>query len=215
VKEGFFLLIDIHVHTADYSPCSSVDLEDAVIRAKAIGLDGLCVTDHESNGIINKAKELSQKHNFLVIVGMELLTYEGDILVFGLEEVPKEKMYAKNLTTLISRNGGVSISAHPFRDNGRGMGNYIKKVEQLSGIEAFNGNTGSYQNKQAYELGQELNIPCFGGSDAHKIERIGIFATVFPDGIRDEVDLINAIKYENVFPVKFNKNKNEFEVLKK
>jgi len=62
------VIIDIHVHTAEYSPCSNIDLEEAILKAQIIGLDGICITDHESNGIFDKANELSKKHNFLVIV---------------------------------------------------------------------------------------------------------------------------------------------------
>jgi len=209
------VLIDVHVHTAEYSPCSSIDFEEAIIKARTIGLDGICITDHESNGIIDKAEELSEKYNYLVIVGMELLTYEGDLLVFGLEEVPTEKMHADVLIHLVSQNDGICISAHPFRDNGRGMGEHIRKIDGLSGIEAFNGNTEPYQNFQAYNLGMGLNIPCLGGSDAHSIERIGRYATMFPEGLRDVKDFINAVKNRNVFPVLYNDYKNRFEEVKK
>jgi len=205
------MLIDIHVHTAKYSPCSTIELEEAIIKAKDIGLTGICITDHESNGINNMANELSEKHNFLVIVGMELLTYEGDLLIFGLEDVPAEKMHADALTNLVTQNGGIAISAHPFRENGRGMGEKKKKVPNLSGVEAFNGNTKLKQNIKAYTLGAELGIACLGGSDAHKIENLGQYVTVCPDGIRDVKDFIGAVKENKVFPAIYNKSNNKFE----
>ncbi|MCK4260133.1 MAG: PHP domain-containing protein [Halanaerobiales bacterium] len=207
------MLIDIHVHTSKYSSCSRIDFEEAIIQAKGIGLDGICITDHESNGIIDEANELSKKHNFLVIVGMELLTYEGDLLVFGLEEVPQAhiagKSHANELISLINQKGGIALSAHPFRNNGRGMGEFIRQIDNLSGIEVFNGNTTFENNSRAYHLGLELGIPCLGGSDAHRIERIGKYATSFSDGIRDLKDFINAVKEDEFFPVEYNNNRFE------
>jgi len=141
---------------------------------------------------------------------MELLSYEGDILVFGLAKVPKDKMHANDLVKIISEKGGITISAHPFRDNGRGMGEHIKKVSRLSGIEAFNGNTEFHQNLQAYYLSKELKLPCFGGSDAHKVEQIGKYATFFEDEIKGVNDLIKAVKERRVYPVKYNSEKNIF-----
>ena len=70
----------------------------------------------------------------------------------------------------------------------------------LSGVEAFNGSTEPHQNLLAYSLATELNLPCIGSSDAHVIENVGKYATVFPNSIRDERDLIQAIKENNVCP---------------
>lgn len=202
------MIIDIHLHTSRYSSCSSIDLEQAILRARGMGLDGLCVTDHESNEIRDEARELSRKHSFLVITGMELLTLEGDVLVFGLEEVPREQMSARDLCRLVEDRGGVTIGAHPFRDNGRGMGGYFQKLGGLSGVEAFNGNTREYHNYRAYELGGKLKLKCFGGGDAHTLEGVGRYATVFPGGIRDQQDFIQAVKQGPVYPVAYCKSQN-------
>ena len=123
-----------------------------------MGLDGICVTDHESMGMRSFARELSVKYDFLVLVGLELLTYEGDLLVFGLDLVPEKKMHASDALELVNRQGGVAVSAHPFRDNGRGMGNFIRSLPGLSGIEAFNGSTRLTHNFKAHALANELEL---------------------------------------------------------
>jgi hypothetical protein len=51
-----------------------------------------------------------------------------------------------------------------------------------------------------------LAIPVFGASDAYHTGALGKFATVFPDVLRDEKDLIKAIKQGNVYPVVYNKS---------
>lgn len=201
------MFIDIHLHTAKYSTCSQIDLNEAIIRAKQIGLGGICITDHESNLIYDEAVHLAKKHDFLVIVGMEILSNEGDLLLFGIDEIPDQKLPADLLCRKTVENGGVVISAHPFRDNGRGMGNHISKLKDLSGVEAFNGNTEISRNLRAYSLSRQLKLPCLGGGDAHRIEHIGRYATAFPDGIRDFKDFKSAIKAKEVFPVAYKNNK--------
>ncbi|EJO5347519.1 PHP domain-containing protein [Clostridium botulinum] len=199
------MIIDTHIHESKYSLDSKISLEEIVKRGKEIGLDGVCITDHESCDIMDEAHAYSKDTDFLILVGAEILTYEGDILVFGLNDIPKRKMHAKDLLKIVYDNNGVAISAHPYRNNNRGMGNYIReaKILGLSGVEAFNGSTEPHQNLLAYSLATELNLPCIGSSDAHVIEKVGKYATVFPNGIRDEKDLIQAIKDNNVCPAMY------------
>ena len=75
----------------------------------------------------------------LVIVGSEILTHEGDILTFGLKDMPNKMVSAKELLTLVKKHGGAAVAAHPFRNNNRGMGENMRKVSHLlTGIESFN-----------------------------------------------------------------------------
>jgi len=195
------MLIDMHIHESKYSLDSKFTLEEAVDRARKVGLNGICITDHESSDIFDEAHEYSKKSNFLVLVGAEILTFEGDILVFGLKDLPNHKMHAIELLRLISKNNGIAISAHPFRNNNRGLGSHIREVNSIiSGVEAFNGSTEPHQNLHAYTLATELKLPSVGSSDAHTLDKIGKYATVFEDGIRDELDLIEAVKRGNVYP---------------
>ena len=201
---GVKMLIDIHMHESRYSSDSFVSLEEIVAKAKYIGLDGICITDHESNQIKAEAAELSAKEAFPIIVGAEVLTQEGDILVFGLNDLPKERVPAQNLIDLVNEAGGIAVAAHPFRNNGRGIGEEIRNLTGLAGIEVFNGSTKPENNFQAYNLALELEIPCVGGSDTHIIERVGKFVTSFPDWVRDAEDLIKAVKDGKVMPVNYN-----------
>lgn len=207
------MLVDIHIHTNEYSSCSNIDLEKAVIRGKALGLDGLCITDHDSQDIVGKAIYLSNRHKYLIIVGAEILTYEGDLLVFGLNALPKEKQHAQTLVDLVTANSGISIAAHPFRDNGRGMGEHIRRLKGVQGIEAFNGNTGLDENYRAYAMGHELGIPCVAGSDSHDIEQVGKYATFFPRAIHSLKDFIVAVKGGQVAPACYNRKSGTFEII--
>ncbi|MEN6327087.1 MAG: PHP domain-containing protein [Syntrophomonas sp.] len=203
------MLIDLHVHTADFSACSQLDLEQAIIRAKELGLQGLCITDHESNGIAGKASDLARKHQFFILVGMEILTLQGDLLVFGLEEAPADRVEAGVLLGQIKQRQGIAISAHPFRDNGRGMGDLIRQYPQLDGVEVFNGRTSLNDNYRAVRLAKLLNINAVGGSDAHRLDEVGKYVTSFPEGIRDFQDFREAFTSHQVFPLKYQKENYE------
>jgi len=196
------MIIDIHVHTSEYSlGDSSLSIENAIIRAKSIGLDGICFTDHESLGIYDFAAELSARYDFLVIPGIEILTHEGDLLVFGMEELPTRKLHASELVSLVKQKGGAAISAHPFRDNKRGMGHHITRMDETIGIEVLNGRTVRENNAKAFRLALELGYPCLGGSDAHTEEEVGAFATLFPGKIRNLEDLIRSVNQNEVSPL--------------
>ena len=77
------MILDTHVHSKEFSYDSPLPIREAILRGKAAGLDGLCVTDHEHMGMRRLAEQLTRRHDFLVLVGMEFLTFEGDLLVFG------------------------------------------------------------------------------------------------------------------------------------
>lgn len=196
------MLIDTHIHEDRYSLDSFLPFEAAVQRAKEIGLDGICITDHESNELRNDIGDSAVIDGVLVIVGAEFLTHEGDILVFGLKDLPKEKISAEELLLKVREVGGVAIPAHPFRTNNRGLGNNMRKLGHLlSGIESFNGSTTHHHNLQSYALATELGIPSLGASDAHVVDRVGKYATKFYDSIRDHKDFIEAVKSKNFHPV--------------
>jgi hypothetical protein len=195
------MIIDMHVHESKYSSDSHFTLEEAVERAKKVGLDAICITDHESSDIFDEAHEYSRKSGFTVLVGAEILTHEGDLLVFGVKDLPKHKVHASELIKLAEKHKGICISAHPFRNNNRGLGEHIRTVRhKLAGVEAFNGSTLPHHNLNAYTLATELNLPSVGSSDAHVLEKLGRYATVFQGRVRDERDLIEAVRQGRVFP---------------
>jgi predicted metal-dependent phosphoesterase TrpH len=196
------MLIDIHVHESKYSGDSFLGLNSAVRRAKELGLDGICITNHDNNLLRNEIGDYAYINDLLVIVGAEVYTREGDILVFGLDDIPEPRIPAKELLKKVKDVGGVAISAHPFRHNNRGLKDYIGKVsDSLTGIEAFNGSTFPHHNLTAYALATELELPSFGASDAHTLEQLGIYATNFFGNIRDYKDFIEAAKSGDSCPV--------------
>lgn len=196
------MIIDTHVHENKYSSDSFLDFKEAIELSKLLGLDGICITNHDNNTLRDEIGDSAKINGLLVIVGSEVLTHEGDILVFGLKDIPKEMLSAEELLKMVKKNNGVAIAAHPFRNNNRGIGDNMRRLSPLlSGIESFNGSTYSYHNLQSYALATELNLPSLGASDAHNLNNLGKYATNFYDNIRDHKDFIEAVKTGNFHPV--------------
>lgn len=195
------MIIDTHMHESKYSLDSFISLKEIVFRAKSIGLNGICITDHESNEIKEESKILSKKEKFPIIVGAEFLTFEGDILVFGLDKLPDKKVSAQKLIEVVEEVGGVAIAAHPYRKNNRGLENKIRTVKGLHGVECFNGSTPMNLNLMAYNDAEFRGAAMLGGSDCHEIDKVGVYSTHFPDGIESVEDLIWAIRNRKTSPV--------------
>ncbi|SFA85165.1 PHP domain-containing protein [Clostridium frigidicarnis] len=196
------MIIDTHVHENKYSKDSFISLDEITLRANELGLHGVCITDHESNDLRRDIGSSFYRNETLVIVGAEFLTFEGDILVFGLETLPSKKIPAKELLNLVKENNGVAVSAHPYRNNNRGLGDNIGALKDLlHGVECFNGSTFPHANLLAYSKSTEMNLGCLGASDSHVIEKLGTYATNFRSNIRDEKDFIEAIKSKVYCPV--------------
>ncbi len=197
------MLIDTHLHEKKFSADSFISLEEIVRKARELGLDGICITDHESSAIRTEAAALSQNTGFLIITGAEVLTLEGDMTVFGLHRLPEKMVHARELIRMTEAAGGVAICSHPYRQNNRGMGDFIRELPVVRGIEAFNASTPKHHNLRAFDLSLELNVAALGASDAHVIEQVGKFATCMPDWVKDEAGFIQAVKKGLTLPAAY------------
>ena len=210
------MIIDTHIHENRYSGDSKVSLETVIFKAQKIGLDGICITNHENQKIKKTANRLNKKTDLLILVGAEILTYEGDILVFGINKLPDKKMHANQLINYVNKRKGITICAHPFRNNNRGVGNKINNLPGLTAVESLNGSTSYKNNFKANNLAQKLNLPTLGASDAHNSQRIGKYASYFEDKITNIKDFIKAIEKNRVSPaIHHNNNFHVIDNMKK
>lgn len=195
------MLVDLHIHESKYSLDSHVSLEKIIEEAKRKGLDGIAITDHDDMQIKEEAETLSKNLNYPIFVGVEYLTLEGDIVAFGIDKVPEGRISAQEFINLVNEAGGVCISAHPFRNNNRGLENNLNTIRGLAGIEGFNGNTDKLSNLKAFETAKKLGIQAVGSSDAHHQHAVGRFATKLPFTVTNVTELIRAIKTNECVPM--------------
>lgn len=195
------MIIDMHIHQRLNSSDSKLDLFEAINVAKNRGLDAICITDHDDLGLRPMAKTISKETGFPVFVGVEIYTLDGDLLCFGIDEMPKERLSAQETIDFVNERGGVTIAAHPYRHNNRGLGDHIARVRGLGAVEAFNGRTDTLSNLKARSIARDLNLPQSGGSDSHTDMEVGNFATAFTVPVKTEEDLVLAIKQGHIEPV--------------
>jgi|TARA_B110000263_G_scaffold246542_1_gene257732 predicted metal-dependent phosphoesterase TrpH len=202
------MLIDIHTHTYPVSDDSLLDPEELVSQAKKVGLDGVCITDHDGFWDPKDIKKLSLKTDFLVIPGCEVTTEDGHLLVYGLKEYIFGMHKSDFVKDLVEEQGGAIVIAHPYRrvyreptsENNFSYDQMIEKglrnnaLKLSDAVEINNGRGTKKENQFSADLAKKLNMPGTGASDAHKISDIGTYATRFYDQINDELDLIEALK---------------------
>jgi len=207
------MIIDLHVHTSPASPCSSAPVDALIEEAKTIGLDAICLTDHNHVWDPNRVEDLRQKHGFLVLDGNEITTDQGDMLVFGLRRNIEGIIKLEELRALVLESEGFMIAAHPFRGFLTfGVGQLgltpEKAMERplfkyVDAVEVLNGKVTEKENSFAKEVAAGLGLPATGGSDAHEVSEVGVYATQFSDTIKNGMDLIQGLKEGTYSPVRF------------
>jgi hypothetical protein len=72
----------------------------------------------------------------------------------------------------------------------------------------MNGKVTDKENRFASNVAESLGFPATGGSDAHEVAEVGVYATRFSADIRSETELIQALKSKEYAPVAFRSGKN-------
>ena len=190
--------IDLHIHT-DISPCSSMHFTDILIYAQMAGLDGVCLTDHNTMRIRKFASEGIQENGLYVFIGMEYSTPQGDFLLFGpFQDVPKD-LNAKDVLMWADRQNGAAVAAHPFRAN-RQVSEAVVKNGHCRIAEGLNGRNSDIENLRAAAWKEKYHIQLTGGSDAHEPHEVGKFYTCFEEPVHSTIELVQALKTGTYHP---------------
>lgn len=194
------MFIDTHMHEMTYSTDSFLKLDQMVKIAKEKGLGAICITDHDSMGLKEYAAEYSRNTGFPIFVGIEFYSLQGDIVAFGIEEYPRERIPAQDFIDLVKAQGGVCFAAHPFRNNNRGLEEHLREVKGLDGVEVLNGSTSPEACKKAARYARELGFFTLGSSDCHVPEKVGVCATYFPEEVHTMEEFLSAFKKGEMKP---------------
>jgi predicted metal-dependent phosphoesterase TrpH len=186
------MLFDLHVHTV-LSPCSNINIEQIVLRAKEHGLDGVCITDHHTMDIRHLLTEGIQKNGLCVLFGMEYSTPQGDFLLFGPFEDLAPNLDADLLLSAVRDHGGAAVAAHPFR-KARPTDERLVRNGLCHAVECVNGRNTSHENSAVEQWIQRYRLTQCGGSDAHTLDELGTFATRMLNPIQTRADLIQALR---------------------
>jgi len=186
------MLIDMHVHTR-FSPCSIIRIRQLPRKIQEAGIDGVCITDHDTTASLSLLKSLSDTSGICIIVGIEYTTSRGDFLVFGPVERIPPGMSAEKILKWAKKEGGIAIPAHPFRKSRPADPSILSSFEIL---EVLNGRNRPEENESCAKWIRRHgnNKKGIGGSDAHTLEEVGRIVTLFEKNIHGVEDLIKELR---------------------
>ncbi len=195
--------IDLHIHTSPLSACSYIDPQELIQEARRLQLDAICLTEHQVVWDPDEVDKLAAEAGISIFRGNEFTTNQGDILVFGFYEDIKELLIIQELREKVTAAGGYMIVAHPFRGfKTFGIGQLQLTVEQackrkvlefVDAVEVGNGKLSPEENDMARKVAEKLGLPGTGGSDAHRVDEIGTWVTVFEKEIESEMELVQEL----------------------
>jgi predicted metal-dependent phosphoesterase TrpH len=177
--------IDLHCHSF-FSGDGVSSPEQLIEAARAKGLDGLAITDHNT---CDAVKYLMDKglmrpdglpvDNFLIVPGVEVTTAEGHLLCIGAVLPNLKGRPAGEVCHLVHEAGGVAIPPHPYDIFRAGIRENVLKTLQIDGIEVFNAATTLKRyNRMAYAYALCHGLPMTAASDAHHYAAVGTAYTI-------------------------------------
>ena len=175
------LKADFHMHT-HFSPDSEVAPEKLVKRCIEVGLNCIAVTDHNATEGAFRVREIAP---FMVIIGEEVATSEGEVTGLFLQETIPRGLSPLETVKRIKEQGGLVSLPHPFD---RFRSEVITKagIEDVLPyadiVEVFNSrNSMNADNRMAYDFAQEHNLLTSGVSDAHTTIELGRTYVIMPE----------------------------------
>lgn len=198
--------LDMHCHTKEGSPDGKLELLENIRILKEKNYQGMLITDHDSYKAYRYYEKLLDKpEDFVVLKGIEYDTIDaGHMLVImptGVK-LPILELRGLPVTLLIEivrHYGGILGPAHPCGEkflsirntlHGKVSENIYKKFDF---IEGYNACEDADSNMRAMAIAEKFSLPCFGGSDSHKADCVGLGYTVLQEDITSETELINYI----------------------
>ena|SRR5947209_6830542 len=198
------MLFDLHIHTARHSPDSSIDPFELVRRARAIGLDGVVITEHDWLWTEDELNELrAAAPGLIVLAGVEVSAHAGHVLCYGVTNpfrIPKDIPWAE-LCDEVHRQGGAAVAAHPFRWDQPFEKFFTQQRPAFDGLEVMSKNLDAELRGRVREFrSRHPHLSALGNSDAHAVGEVGCCRTEFGVPVRTNAELVAAIRAGRATP---------------
>lgn len=204
--------IDFHTHTTRGSADSNLDVLDMINQAQRIGLEGICITEHDNAWSDSEIKNYAEERGVRLFLGIEVSTEWGHVGAFGIDQYLGGIYKVKELRRVMDDVGGFLIANHPFRykldprfqfihktppisvdDPVSGI-NALEVLEYVDAIEIINGACSEQENLYAHAVAEHLDMKGIGGSDSHSASSIGCAVTVLERPVSTTQELIHELK---------------------
>jgi predicted metal-dependent phosphoesterase TrpH len=192
------LKADLHIHSI-YSGDSNLKPDQILKKASQLNLDVVGIVDHGSPAGALEARKLAKKYHITVLIGQEIRTNDGEIIVFGIDSTIPSRQDIEITCKEAKLKGGLIILPHPFDPFRHSVGKVAETIVHLvDAIEIFNSNCIlKISNKKAELFAKKYNLPGVAGSDAHNLSKIGKAITMI-DARPDQKAILSAIKLGKV-----------------
>jgi predicted metal-dependent phosphoesterase TrpH len=193
--------IDLHSHSR-FSADGVAEPEHMVAKAKAIGLHGFAITDHNTCACV----DYFLQHGFmredglpvdglLIIPGQEITTSAGHLLALGVRLPDLKGIPPGEAVELIHASGGLAIPPHPYDMFRAGIREHVLDALPIDALEVFNAATTLKRyNRQAFNYAQRKKLPMTAGSDAHHEDALGVAYTLIEAEELSVAAVLNGIK---------------------
>lgn len=192
---------DLHMHSF-FSPDAADSPEDLIAAAKARGLSGIAITDHDNCEVHEylRAKGLAREdgaavEGFLVLPGVEVSTADGHLLCLGATLPVMAGRPSAEVVDAIHARGGLAIPSHPYDRWRSGIHEAVLDKVPFDGLEVFNAAVSSRRyNVQALEYAQRRGWSMTASSDAHHASAVGVSRTSFDLDTLSAASLLAALR---------------------
>lgn len=192
---------DLHMHSF-FSPDAADSPEDLIAAARARGLSGIAITDHDNCEVHEylRAKGLAREdgmavEGFLVLPGVEVSTADGHLLCLGATLPVMAGRPSAEVVDAIHARGGVAIPSHPYDRWRSGIHEAVLDRVPFDGLEVFNAAVSSRRyNVQALEYARRRGWSMTASSDAHHASAVGVSRTAFELDTLSAASLLAALR---------------------
>lgn len=185
--------VELHSHT-HYSRDCLTSFKQVVTRCRKLGIDKIAITDHNT---AESALAFAKLEPDLIIIGEEIMTTEGEILAFFMQEtIPAKLTPAETIRRLRDQGAFISVS-HPFDRLRKGA--WTKEqldgiIEHVDAIEVFNSRCiWNSDNQKAADYARAHQVMGTVGSDAHTPIELGR-ATLILKPFTDAASFTESLK---------------------
>ncbi len=193
---GWLMIVEMHCHTSEHSPCSHVTAVDLVRRAQEVGIQVIVITDHHYLWSEAELAELRRRAGLpevmVLLAGQEVQTYDfGHVVVYGARAtIPAMRI---SLLQIREQNPEAAIIwAHPYRDKAIPDPTRLQDP-LLDGVEIFTSNYTVLETARALKDWHTYKFTATAGTDTHGLSYVGAYPTVFDHPFHSLAEMVEEI----------------------
>jgi predicted metal-dependent phosphoesterase TrpH len=198
------MILDLHTHSIKSDDGrAKVQNYCQWIRTRDIPIDGFVLTEHRQFDNESDYSDLADEFGLTILKGSEVETEYGHVLVFGVSPELQQAIDFSDIHLPLARvieaceaHGAVPVPCHPGRPR-VGMHAHLAEYGVPAGVrivEVYNGGSRDQEDQIAQAMARDQGYLGIGGSDAHIVSHVGRCATRFAADIRNERELVNALR---------------------